>query len=104
MKDSIDCSVATALPSTTPLESVVQKITEAGNFSRKTLPGIVIDPSYIKLNYYFIRKLLVSEYLCSPEANVFDIDFVRFKIRDWESDTVLFEIAKPTVPPGEVLK
>lgn len=97
--------MATAPPSTTPLESVIQKITEAGNFSRKTFLGVVIDPSYIKLNYYyFIRKLLVSEYLCSPEANVFDIDFVRFKIRDWESDTVLFEIAKPTVPPGEVLK
>lgn len=46
---------------------------------------------------------MFSEYLCSPEANIYDIDFVRFKIRDWESGTVLFEIAKPTVPPGTVL-
>lgn len=34
-------------------------------------------------------------YLCSPEANIFGIDFVRFKIRDLETGTVLFEIAKP---------
>ncbi|XP_054280729.1 protein unc-119 homolog B isoform X2 [Macrosteles quadrilineatus] len=42
---------------------------------------------------------ITSQYLCSPEANIYDIDFVRFKIRDWESKTVLFEIAKPSVPP-----
>uniref|UniRef100_A0A1B6EV59 GMP phosphodiesterase delta subunit domain-containing protein n=1 Tax=Cuerna arida TaxID=1464854 RepID=A0A1B6EV59_9HEMI len=42
---------------------------------------------------------ITDEYLCLPEANIYDIDFVRFKIRDWESGTVLFEIAKPTVPP-----
>ncbi|KAG8320793.1 hypothetical protein J6590_060752 [Homalodisca vitripennis] len=42
---------------------------------------------------------ITEEYLCLPEANIYDIDFVRFKIRDWESGTVLFEIAKPTVPP-----
>lgn len=29
------------------------------------------------------------------DANIFDIDFTRFKIRDLESGTVLFEIAKP---------
>uniref|UniRef100_A0A3Q2GMJ6 Protein unc-119 homolog B-like n=1 Tax=Cyprinodon variegatus TaxID=28743 RepID=A0A3Q2GMJ6_CYPVA len=34
-------------------------------------------------------------YLCKPEDNIYNIDFVRFKIRDLESDTVLFEIAKP---------
>ena len=43
--------------------------------------------------YYFF----VTDYLCSPEANVYDIDFTRFKIRDLETGTVLFEIAKP--PP-----
>lgn len=39
--------------------------------------------------------LYISDYLCSPEANIYDIDFTRFKIRDLESGTVLFEIAKP---------
>lgn len=41
-------------------------------------------------------------YLCKPEDNIYNIDFVRFKIRDLETSTVLFEIAKPphagTVP------
>jgi len=44
--------------------------------------------------WYFV---CISDYLCSPEANVYDIDFTRFKIRDLETGTVLFEIAKP--PP-----
>lgn len=38
---------------------------------------------------------IAEEYLCSPDANVYDIDFTRFKIRDLESGAVLFEIAKP---------
>lgn len=38
-------------------------------------------------------------FLCSPEANIYDIDFTRFKIRDLETGTVLFEIAKPL--PGD---
>lgn len=39
------------------------------------------------------------------DANVYDIDFTRFKIRDLESGTVLFEIAKPPseqFPEGSV--
>ncbi|XP_061586367.1 protein unc-119 homolog B [Cololabis saira] len=36
-----------------------------------------------------------QDYLCKPEDNVFNIDFTRFKIRDLETGTVLFEIAKP---------
>lgn len=42
---------------------------------------------------------ITDTYLCSPDANVYDIDFTRFKIRDLESGAVLFEIAKP-VPEG----
>ncbi|PWA23166.1 hypothetical protein CCH79_00002376 [Gambusia affinis] len=38
---------------------------------------------------------LISNYLCSPDENVFNIDFTRFKIRDMETSTVLFEITKP---------
>lgn len=38
---------------------------------------------------------ITDTYMCSPEANVYDIDFTRFKIRDLETGTVLFEIAKP---------
>lgn len=38
------------------------------------------------------------DYLCSPEDNVHMIDFTRFKIRDMETGTVLFEITKPPTP------
>ncbi|XP_066952709.1 protein unc-119 homolog B [Macrobrachium rosenbergii] len=43
---------------------------------------------------------ITENYLCSPEANIYDIDFTRFKIRDMDTGTVLFEIAKP--PPQEL--
>lgn len=36
-----------------------------------------------------------EDYLCSPSANIYEIDFTRFKIRDMESGAILFEIAKP---------
>ncbi|XP_050548659.1 protein unc-119 homolog A isoform X2 [Daktulosphaira vitifoliae] len=38
---------------------------------------------------------ITNGYLCSPEANIYKIDFIRFKIRDLDSGMVLFEIAKP---------
>ena len=34
--------------------------------------------------------------MCKPEDNIYNIDFTRFKIRDLETGTVLFEIAKPS--------
>ncbi|CAL4145459.1 unnamed protein product [Meganyctiphanes norvegica] len=43
---------------------------------------------------------ITENYLCTPEANIYDIDFTRFKIRDMDSGTVLFEIAKP--PPQDL--
>lgn len=38
---------------------------------------------------------ITEKYLCPPEANVFSIDFTRFKLRDMDTNTVLFEVAKP---------
>ncbi|XP_076836128.1 protein unc-119 homolog B [Brachyhypopomus gauderio] len=38
---------------------------------------------------------ITENYLCGPEDNVYNIDFTRFKIRDMETGTVLFEITKP---------
>ncbi|XP_030638445.1 protein unc-119 homolog B [Chanos chanos] len=38
---------------------------------------------------------ITENYLCSPDDNVYNIDFTRFKIRDMETGTVLFEITKP---------
>ncbi|XP_059171915.1 protein unc-119 homolog B-like [Physella acuta] len=36
-----------------------------------------------------------DKYLCPPEANIYGIDFTRFKLRDIDSNQVLFEVAKP---------
>ncbi|KAM9328873.1 protein unc-119 homolog B [Gastrophryne carolinensis] len=38
---------------------------------------------------------VTDNYLCKPEDNIYGIDFTRFKIRDLETGTVLFEISKP---------
>lgn len=41
-------------------------------------------------------------YLCAPDANIYNIDFIRFKIRDLDTGMVLFEIAKPSVILGMI--
>lgn len=41
---------------------------------------------------------LLTEYLCPPEANIYNIDFTRFKLRDMDSGSVLFEVCKPETP------
>ncbi|KAJ1093404.1 hypothetical protein NDU88_006505 [Pleurodeles waltl] len=38
---------------------------------------------------------VTENYLCKPEDNIYNIDFTRFKIRDLETGTVLFEIFTP---------
>ncbi|XP_029366640.1 protein unc-119 homolog B isoform X2 [Echeneis naucrates] len=40
-------------------------------------------------------RTVTEDYLCKLEDNIYNIDFTRFKIRDLETGTVLFEIAKP---------
>ncbi|KAK3608753.1 hypothetical protein CHS0354_005843 [Potamilus streckersoni] len=42
---------------------------------------------------------ITENYLCPTEANIYGIDFTRFKLRDIDSGTVLFEVAKP--PPSD---
>jgi protein unc-119 len=44
-----------------------------------------------------------DDYLCASDANVYDIDFTRFKIRDLESGAILFEIAKPPNEQTDVM-
>ncbi|CAG0888137.1 unnamed protein product [Darwinula stevensoni] len=44
---------------------------------------------------HFEFFLSVVDFLCSADANVYGIDFIRFKIRDMDTGTILFEIAKP---------
>ncbi|TKR77187.1 hypothetical protein L596_018204 [Steinernema carpocapsae] len=58
---------------------------------------IITPDDVLRLNH------ITSDYLCRPEANVFDIEFTRFKIRDLDSDELLFEIAKGTGSDDENL-
>ncbi|CAB1321817.1 unnamed protein product [Coregonus sp. 'balchen'] len=58
--------------------------------SRERKSGGDIPCLYVPLTTNFL-----PDYLCKPEDNVYNIDFTRFKIRDLETGTVLFEIAKP---------
>ena len=63
----------------------VQDMTET---TPSTMPAI--SPAQV------LAKSAISEdYLCPPQANIYGIDFTRFKIRDVDSGTTLFEIAKP---------
>ncbi|KAI1729978.1 GMP-PDE, delta subunit domain-containing protein [Ditylenchus destructor] len=52
--------------------------------------SVITPEDVLRLNH------ISSDFLCSLEDNVYDIEFVRFKIRDMDSDSVLFEINKPT--------
>ena len=56
------------------------------------------------LGFFSSFLLSLIGYLCSIGENVFGIDFTRFKLRDLDSGTVLFEVVKPangmlTLPP-----
>ncbi|XP_017051854.1 protein unc-119 homolog [Drosophila ficusphila] len=54
-----------------------------------------VEPSSVSPDEVLHLTKITDDYLCSANANVFEIDFTRFKIRDLESGAVLFEIAKP---------
>ena len=43
----------------------------------------------------FMLCSLIPEYLCTPEANAYNIEFTRFKVRDMDTGNILFEISKP---------
>nr|SVE74434.1 EOG090X0D9B [Daphnia barbata] len=68
--------------------------------SDKTLESLSGPPTTGNISPEDVLKLtrITDGYLCSPDANIYDIDFTRFCIRDLESGTVLFEIAKPLPP------
>ena len=44
----------------------------------------------------FTVMTLIAGYLCPLEANIYNIEFTRFKLRDLDSQNVLFEVTKPT--------
>ena len=69
--------------------NIYQDMTEKTNSS--TMPSISPDQ-------VLSHKAITEDYLCPPQANIYGIDFTRFKIRDVDTGTTLFEIAKP---PGQ---
>ncbi|VDK48596.1 unnamed protein product [Gongylonema pulchrum] len=76
--------------STTADNRIREPLTEAELRSRP----VIAPEDVLRLNK------ITDDYLCEPEANTFGIEFTRFKIRDLDTDQVLFEIAKPA--PGEI--
>ena len=65
------------------------------NGPKKTSEKELLSQDFISPDDVLALNKITDTYLCSPEANTFGIDFTRFKIRDMESSSVLFEIAKP---------
>lgn len=51
---------------------------------------------FITPSYVLGLSKITEDYLCAKKENIYSIDFTRFKIRDMESDAILFEIAKPS--------
>eukprot|EP00095_Tigriopus_kingsejongensis_P003053 snap_masked-scaffold101_size371023-processed-gene-0.10 protein:Tk03053 transcript:snap_masked-scaffold101_size371023-processed-gene-0.10-mRNA-1 annotation:"hypothetical protein BRAFLDRAFT_89535" len=60
--------------------------------------GDLVQMDKIRPEHVLRLKKVTENYLCQPEANAYNIDFTRFKIRDMDSNATLFEIAKP---PGQ---
>uniref|UniRef100_A0A8C9WI15 Unc-119 lipid binding chaperone c n=2 Tax=Scleropages formosus TaxID=113540 RepID=A0A8C9WI15_SCLFO len=62
---------------------------ELGEVVKELTPGEPITPSSVlRLTSY------TDDYLCSPEDNIYNISFSRFKIRDLESGAVILDIKK----------
>lgn len=59
--------------------------------TEEELSGKEITPEDVTL-----LEQATKEYLCTPAANVYNIEFTRFKIRDMDSQEVLFEVNKLT--------
>lgn len=69
--------------------------TNSSNSSSSPTTKVAAAPSEITPSEVLALRKITDDYLCSPNANIYEIDFTRFKIRDLESGAVLFEIAKP---------
>ncbi|XP_010283445.1 PREDICTED: protein unc-119 homolog A-like [Phaethon lepturus] len=74
-----------------------------GEAESQLLDGVRYGSRVVPGNLGSLHLSLLSsaDYLCTPEENVYKIDFTRFKIRDMESGTVLFEITKPATSERE---
>jgi len=69
------------------------------NLTEGDLPPATED---IKPDHVLRLGCITENYLCAPEANVYGIDFTRFKIRDMGTNATLFEISKPPGTQADV--
>ncbi|XP_059204061.1 protein unc-119 homolog A [Centropristis striata] len=68
---------------------IVSGQAEQGEAVAEWRPGEPVTPQHVlKLNSY------TKEYLCSPEDNIYNVNFSRFKIRDLCSGAVILDIKK----------
>merc|ERR1719367_446230 len=72
-----------------------QKMSGRGEASNRLTESDLLRRDAIRPEDVLQLKGITSTYLCPTNANVYNIDFVKFKIRDVDSGAVLFEIAKP---------
>ncbi|XP_058465030.1 protein unc-119 homolog [Malaya genurostris] len=77
--------------------SSISKAPASGDGSGATPTNNPTPPKLITPEYVLKLNKITDDYLCPPDANIYEIDFTRFKIRDMESGAVLFEIAKPSL-------
>ncbi|XP_028022701.1 protein unc-119 homolog A isoform X6 [Balaenoptera acutorostrata] len=94
-------SVENLATATTTLTSLAQLLGKISNIvikddvASEALKKHWLNVNWNDMKYEHTFHSSFVYYLCSPEENIYKIDFVRFKIRDMDSGTVLFEIKKP---------
>ena len=66
--------------------------TRCGVRSAEALPGSVLRRGS--------NDVLPPDFLCPLSANVYGIDFLSFRIRDYDSNTSLFEVSKDPSSPA----
>uniref|UniRef100_A0A7N6A3X8 GMP phosphodiesterase delta subunit domain-containing protein n=1 Tax=Anabas testudineus TaxID=64144 RepID=A0A7N6A3X8_ANATE len=56
--------------------------------------SILCENSCEEIHFLLLLVACVAEYLCSPEDNIYNVNFSRFKIRDLSSGVVILDIKK----------
>nr|CAG4648232.1 EOG090X0D9B [Moina brachiata]SVE93253.1 EOG090X0D9B [Moina brachiata] len=80
---------SSVVPTSTPYSSSIS------NNRQQLSEGDLLHKEFIAPEDVLSLQKITENYLCSSDANIYDIDFTRFCIRDLGSGAVLFEIAKP---------
>lgn len=60
-----------------------------------TTEAELLKKPHISPNDVLALPGITQGFLCAPSANIYNIEFTKFQIRDLDTEMVLFEIAKP---------